>query len=214
MNDAGDSATRGVGVDFLRMLSFVHEQVVLASEALLEGRIEHVAQVRALDRLVDALQDTLEERCLRVLSEEPRADATFLMAVFRSLSDLERAGDYAVHVAEAARVLVVNPPMRRYTDLRRIISTIKTMLAMTARALTERDAETASTATALDSAIDEQHDQFYRELVTYLREHPGAVTEGLALLRVGRSLQRIGDHVENVSERIAKWLDATATRQP
>lgn len=200
-----------IGADFLRMLSLVHEQCVLASEALLDGRIEHLAELRALDRRVDDLEHGLEDRCLRAMAEGA-GDAALLTLIFRSLADLERAGDYAVHVADAARLLAVDPPLKRYTDLRRIITTVKTMLALTARAFTERDAATANAAARMDETIDEQHDQFYRELLVYMHEHPRAINEGLALLRVGRSLQRIGDHVENVSERIEHWLEGREGR--
>jgi phosphate transport system protein len=49
-------------------------------------------------------------------------------------------------------------------------------------------------------------------LVTYMIEDPRTITKALALLRVGRALQRIGDHIENVSDRVQYWL--TGNRQP
>lgn len=195
--------------DFLRLLSQVNEEVVLAGEVLLEGRVEHVGPLADLDRRVDAAERALEERCLDAFSRPAgEADLRLVALVYKSLSDLERAGDYAVHVARDARLFALAPPARRLAELRRILASVKTMLAWTAQAFTEGDANRAGAAVRLDLDVDERHDQFYRELVTFLREHPQAVPEAVALMRIGRSLQRIGDHVENVSERLAAWLEA------
>jgi len=205
-----DADLRALRADFLRMLSQVGEQVELASEVLLENRIEQVGAVRALDRRVDRLERLLEERCLEALATgtaREERDVRQVAVIYKSLTDLERIGDHAVHVAEDARVLAVEPLVKRYVELRHIIAAIKTMLALTARAFTERDADVAARAARLDLDIDDRHEHFYRELVTFLHEHPDAVPESLALMRIGRSLQRVGDHVENICERLLRWLE-------
>ncbi|WP_084473968.1 phosphate signaling complex protein PhoU [Deinococcus pimensis] len=202
---------RALGADFLRMLSQAGEQVELASEVLLENRIEHVGRVRALDRRVDALELALEDRCLELFAasaELGERDLRLVSVIYKSLTDVERIGDHAVHVAEDARVLAVEPLVKRYVELRRIIASVRLMLSLTARAFTERDADVAARAARLDLDVDDRHEHFYRELVTFLHEHPDAVPEALALTRIGRSLQRVGDHVENISERILHWLEA------
>ena len=42
-------------------------------------------------------------------------------------------------------------------------------------------------------------------------EDPRNISKALTLMRVGRSLERIGDHMENVSERVRYWVTGDRT---
>ena len=214
MREALDKSLNDISSNFIRMTSHTQEQLELAAKVLLEQRVEHAARVHEIDVRVDELELSVETECLTAIARhQPVAgDLRFLAAVLKSLSDLERVGDYAVHVADDARLLAAEPPLKRYTNLGQMLTNLKTMLEMTSRAFTERDPKLASEASDLDATIDDLYEQISRELVTYMIEDPRTITKSLALLRVGRSLQRIGDHIENVADRLQYWL--TGVRQP
>ena len=214
MREALERDLRVLSADFIRMISQVGEQVSLAGQVLLENKIDRVQEVHEMDKRVDDLELKLENECLRVIAlHQPVAtDLRFVAAILKSLSDLERVGDYAVHVADDALILSTEPPLKRYINLGQMIQKLKTMLETTARAFTERDAAAALEAAQMDQTIDDLYEQTQRELVTYMLEDPRTITKALALLRVGRSLQRIGDHVENVSDRLRYWM--TGERVP
>jgi phosphate transport system protein len=214
MREALERDLRILSADFIRMISQVGEQVSLSGQVLLDNQMDHVSEVHEMDRRVDDLELKLEGECLRVIAlHQPVAtDLRFVAAILKSLSDLERVGDYAVHVADDARILSNEPPLKRYINLGQMIATLKTMLETTARAFTERDAAAALEASAMDQQIDDLYEQTQRELVTYMLEDPRTITKALALLRVGRALQRIGDHVENVADRLRYWM--TGERVP
>ncbi|NJK45749.1 MAG: phosphate signaling complex protein PhoU, partial [Pleurocapsa sp. SU_196_0] len=188
MREALERDLRILSADFIRMISQVGEQVNLAGQVLLENQLEHVPEVHAMDKRVDDLELKLENECLRVIAlHQPVAtDLRFVAAILKSLSDLERVGDYAVHVADDARILSSEPPLKRYINLGQMIATAKTMLETTARAFTERDATAALEAARMDQKIDDLYEQTQRELVTYMLEDPRTITKALALLRVGR----------------------------
>ena len=214
MREALERDLRVLSADFIRMISAVGEQVSLAGQVLLENKIEQVDDVHEMDKRVDDLELKLENECLRVIAlHQPVAtDLRFVAAILKSLSDLERVGDYAVHVADDARILSSEPPLKRYINLGQMIAKLKTMLETVARAFTERDAVAALEAAQMDQVIDDLYEQTQRELVTYMLEDPRTITKALALLRVGRALQRIGDHVENVADRLQYWM--TGERVP
>jgi phosphate transport system protein len=138
-------------------------------------------------------------------------DLRLIAAILKSLSDLERVGDYAVHVADDARLLASEPPLKRYINLAQMIARLKNMLEAASFAFVQRDASSAHQAAQVDLEIDDLYEQIQRELVTYMIEDPRTITKALALLRVGRSLQRIGDHVENVLERVQYWVTGERT---
>lgn len=214
MREALERDLRVLSADFIRMISAVGEQVSLAGQVLLENKIDQVDDVHEMDKRVDDLELKLENECLRVIAlHQPVAtDLRFVAAILKSLSDLERVGDYAVHVADDARILSSEPPLKRYINLGQMIAKLKTMLETVARAFTERDAAAALEAAQMDQVIDDLYEQTQRELVTYMLEDPRTITKALALLRVGRALQRIGDHVENVADRLQYWM--TGERVP
>jgi phosphate transport system protein len=214
MREALERDLRTLRADFIRMISQVNEELNLAGGVLLDGKIESVTQVHELDRSVDELEIRLESECLRVIAlHQPVAkDLRLVAAVLKSLSDLERIGDYAVHVADDGRLLAAEPPLKRYVNFGLMLSKLKTMLELASRAFTEQDAIVARNVAQMDTEIDDLYEQTQRELVTYMLEDPRTITKALALLRVGRSLQRIGDHIENLADRLGYWL--TGARAP
>ena len=214
MREALERDIREVSADFIRMISYTFEQLELAGNVLLEKNIADAQRVHDLDHTVDELEIKIETECLKIIARhQPVAsDLRLVAAVLKSLTDLERVGDYAVHVADDGRLLAAEPPLKRYINLGQMIARLKTMLEATSRAFTERDAAAALEAAQMDQTIDDLYEQTQRELVTYMLEDPRTITKALALLRVGRSLQRIGDHIENVSDRVQYWL--TGQRLP
>ncbi len=208
MREALERDLRDLSAEFVRMMSLNLEQLSLAGKVLLEREIDKIDAVHEIERRVDELEVKLEAECLKIIAlHQPVAgDLRLVAAILKSLSDLERVGDYAVHVADDARLLASEPPLKRYINLAHMISRLKNMLEAASLAFVQRDASSAYLAAQVDLEIDDLYEQIQRELVTYMIEDPRTITKALALLRVGRSLQRIGDHVENVLERVQYWV--------
>jgi phosphate transport system protein len=192
----------------VRMLSMVREALALARRALIDAEADVLESSIAGDREIDAQQRELEHRCLTIIARrQPAArDLRFLGAIVQSLADVERAGDYAVHVARAGAELATAPPLKKYLDMARILTILDEMLEVTMRAMAEADAEAARGALAMDEEIDELYEQLQRELLTYMMADPHTITAATRLLAVARYLERCGDHLENVNEHVIFWL--------
>lgn len=199
---------QAVNASVVRMLSMVRESVQLARRALIDADLEAAQLCVANDALVDAQQHELESRCLTIIvRRQPAArDLRFLGAVVQALADVERAGDYAVHVARAGADLAGQPRVKKYLDMHRILTILDEMLEVTMRAMADGDAEAARQALAMDEEIDELYDQIQRELLTYMMADPQLINRATTLLAVARYLERCGDHLENVNERIVFWV--------
>jgi phosphate transport system protein len=197
-----------VNATTVRMLSMVRESVQLARSALIDADPAASERCVAGDRAVDALQRELETQCLTIIARrQPAArDLRFLGAIVQALADVERAGDYAVHVARAGAELAAAPPLKKYLDMARILAILDEMLEVTMRAMAEGDAAAARTALAMDEEIDELYEQVQRELLTYMMADPHTINAATKLLAVARYLERCGDHLENVNEHIVFWL--------
>lgn len=190
------------------MLSLVRHAGDLARRALLDSEAEAVQLAVDNDRDVDRLMEKLEREILTVIArQQPAAgDLRFLGAVYRSLADIERAGDYAVHVARVGGELAGQPRIKKYVDLERILAVINDMIELSTKALTERDVDAARASLRMDDEIDVLDQQIQRELLTHMLENPRAISSALLLMNTARYLERMGDHIENVNEHIIFWL--------
>ncbi len=199
---------QSVTADVLRMLSLVREATDLARRALIDQDDDAARRCIEGDDAIDKIQADLELRILTIIARrQPAArDLRFLGASYQALSDIERAGDYAEHVARAAIELSKEPPLKRYLDLQRIFEVLARMLDVTMKAFAERDKDAALEAHAMDEEIDQLYQQIQRELLTYMLESTGAIGRATKLLDVARYLERLGDHIENVDEHVVFWL--------
>jgi phosphate transport system protein len=202
---------REVNASTVRMLGMVRDAVGLARRSLVDGDTGAAERCIAGDEAIDALQLELEHRFLTIIARrQPAArDLRFLGSVFQSLTDIERAGDYAVHVARAGAELAHKPPLKKYLDMARILTIIDAMLGVTMQAFTDEDGEAARRVLTMDDEIDALYEQIQRELLTYMMADPKTIDPATRLLAVARYLERCGDHIENVNEHVLFWLTAT-----
>lgn len=197
-----------VSESLVRMLSLVREGTERARSSLIASDLSAAEAAVEGDKDVDAIQATLELRILTVIARrQPTAtDLRFLGAAFQSLADIERAGDYATHVARVGASLSEQLPLKKYLDLDRILEVLVGMLDLTMKAIAEADEAAAMASHAMDEEIDDLYEQIQRELLTYMIEDPATIPRATQLLAAARYLERLGDHIENVDEHVLFWL--------
>lgn len=205
---AFDQSLHGLITELVRMLSLVRHSNGLARKALIDREVAAAEECSDNDVAIDRMLEELEQTVITIIARhQPAArDVRFLGAVYRSLADVERAGDYALHVARTGAELAASEPIKKYVDLARIFSVIDEMLDQTMKALSESDAEAAQAALAMDDEIDVLEQQIQRELLTMMLENPRVIAPALLLMNITRYLERLGDHIENVNEHLIFWL--------
>ncbi|GGN06060.1 phosphate transport system regulatory protein PhoU [Thermus composti] len=216
MREALDKALNQLLEESLRMLSLVREMTQEATEALVESNPSKAQGVIAKDQEVDALELKVENQAIAVIARhQPVAsDLRLIFTVIKALTDLERAGDYAMHVAEDALLLAKEPPLKRYVTLPEMGRRLVEMMDTLAKAVAERDASLARRVLEMDDQVDGLYEEVTRELITYMMEDPRTITKALTLMRVARSYERLGDHLENIAERVIYWLTGEVYKAP
>ena len=191
----------------LRMVSQVREMVSATTEALVEASLAKAQQVVRADAEVDRMELDIENEALSAIAKhQPVAtDLRFITTILKAITDLERSGDYAVHIAEDAAILAGEPPLKRYVVLSEMGRRLEEMLDLLAKSIAENDEPAAKRARVLDDEVDGLYEQITRELLTYMLEDPRTISKALTLIRVARSYERLGDHLENVAERLRFW---------
>ncbi len=145
--------------DILAMATRVEENLGKSLAALKTSDAELAKQVSLDDAAVDALQKKIEDdAAIIIATQQPVArDLRELVAIFRIISNIERAGDHAVHLAKAAKKLAKRgiSPFKSLEHLERMAG--REMLRAAVEAFLAQDANAARKVAEQDNKIDEEH---------------------------------------------------------
>jgi phosphate transport system protein len=198
----------------LAMGGLAEERVRAAMAALVARDDDAVDAVFAGDEPLNQLHIEIDSRAVRLLAlQQPIAtDLRAVVAAFKINSDLERVGDLAVNIAEAAKRYLVLAPVKPLIDLPRMAEIAKGMLRDALDSFVKRDVGLAEAVLNRDDQLDELKVQIFRELLTYMLEDPTKIEASLVLILVSRHLERIGDHATNIAEDVIFMVSARDVR--
>jgi phosphate transport system protein len=216
MREVLDRELNQLTEETIRMISLVREMVEKSARALGAQDPQLAQEVIAQDAQVDAMELDIESKTIAIMARQAlvASDLRFAFTIIKALTDLERAGDYAAHVAEDVVILAKEPPLKNYVTLPDMGRRLTHMLDLVSKAIAERDLEAAREVFQRDDEINALYEEVSRELLTYMMEDPRTITKALTLGRVARSYERLGDHLENISERIIYWLTGKMEKKP
>lgn len=201
--NAYDRALLQAGEKLVHFSRLVGERLARAMETLIRQDKNLARQVTAGDDELDALDEELEMEVLELISlQQPvEQDLRFLAAAMRISRELERIGDYASDIAESALLLAEKGPyFKPLVDVPRMGELVQAMLAKSLKAHVEKDVAAAREMHDDDAVVDALFQQLLDELTDYMKKGPEYVDQASNLLLVARYLERIGDHVVNISE--------------
>ncbi len=194
----------------LEMTELVAERVGLVTSAMLEGDVDAADALVAGDDDIDLLSMQVEEGCIDTLvREQPVAsDLRFVVAALHMNSDVERSGDLVTNIAKAVGRLQGAHPDDRVRDLVvRMSVQAQLLMRRGAEAFRSRDAELAESIDELDDVLDDLHYRYIQHVITDARRGDLDPQQSLQLALVGRFYERIGDHAENIGERVRYIVD-------
>src|SRR3954468_17853710 len=198
----------------LEMGGIAEEQVRRAVRGLVERDRVVIEDVIGGDGPLNALHIEVDNSCFTLLAlHQPMAvDLRAIVAAVKINTDLERVGDLAVNIAEAARMYVVHPPVKRLIDIPRMATIAQGMLRDALDAFVRRDTTLAQEVLNEDDALDALKSQIFRELLMYMLADPATIEPALDLILVSRHLERIGDHATNIAEDVIFMVSAQDVR--
>ncbi|RTR25913.1 phosphate signaling complex PhoU family protein [Deinococcus radiophilus] len=203
------SRTTLLTAGLLRMISIALEQLEAVRGASERAEFAGLAETaNRLEAETDLLEREIEEQCLQGFAQPSGEVACgFYVMVFRSLTHLERVGDYAFRVATDLEHLAPRTRSATLQDVLPITQHLSEMLELLAYAISERDLAAAQRVQRLDfEQVDALYEQMLRASLTRLRERPEDHEVALAANRMARNLERLGDHIGHVAARLERHL--------
>jgi phosphate transport system protein len=196
--------------DILTMSSLVEEGLGKALAAFQSNDKELAKEVREADAKVDAMQLKIEdETVILIATQQPVArDLREIFTILKITASLERAGDYAVHLAKTAIKLSGKTSFRAMDRLEHMVKTGQEMIGASISAYLKQDAEAARKTAALDDIIDGEHKKLSEEMLKLMKKHPELLKKALRFLNTSGSLERLGDHITNICEAVIYMIDS------
>ncbi len=173
-----------------------------------------VERILVGDEPINALHIEIDDRCFKLLAlhQPMAADLRGIVAAVKINTDLERVGDLAVNIAEAAKRYLRHAPVKPLIDIPRMGDIAQRMLRDALDAFVRRDTDLAETVLAADDQLDALKTQIFRELLTFMLSDPGTIEPALDLILISRHLERIGDHATNIAEDVIFMVSARDVR--
>jgi phosphate transport system protein len=204
MRDAYSDQLDSIRDDLLTMTRLVGEAVSRATRALLEGDALLAEQVISSDDAIDVLRTRIEDRSFDLLAlQNPVAgDLRMLVASLRMVSEFERMGDLAVHIAKIARLRVpdVAVPDQVVPMIARMAAVAEVMIGKVEHVIANSDVAAAEELEEVDQEMDKLRRNSFRELLGSDWKHGVEPAVDIALL--GRYYERIADHAVSVANRV------------
>lgn len=148
----------------------------------------------------------IEKEAFRIIAlQQPvSSDLRLVFTVLTSSLDIERIADHAVSIG---RAVIRRKETEQHVDqldevVNRMAETAQTMISDAMDAFVNRDAETATKVALLDEIVDAGLKEIYHESAKRMQKNTEMVPSGISYINIGNSLERIGDYVTNICERI------------
>ena len=198
----------------LEMGGLAEERVRAAVQSLVSRDVSAIDRVLHGDEPINELHVEIDSRCFKLLAlHQPMAtDLRAIVAAVKINTDLERVGDLAVNIAEAARRYVTHPPVKKLIDIPQMGNIAQTMLRDALDSFVRRDTVLANQVLNEDDRLDGLKTQIFRELLSYMLQDPSTVEPALDLILISRHLERIGDHATNIAEDVIFLVEAKDVR--
>lgn len=195
---------RKIDEELMQMSTLVEEQLLMVKKALVRQDIELARNAIEMDPRVNAFEVSIEKVCLEALAlQQPLAsDLRQIESAMKMITDLERIGDNSVNIAKVVLKLGTEPLIKPLIDIPKMFDLVLIMLRQYMDSYVRTSAEIAVLTARADDEVDLAYERLYRELLLILVEDQSHRDQIVSLLFIGRYIERIGDHITNLCERV------------
>ena len=213
-----DNELSGISTRVLEMGGLVEVQVAQAVFALSTFDAEIATQVLKDEERVNMMEIEIDHDLSSIIARrQPTArDLRLLIAVSKTIANLERIGDEAARIARTVQRLLNSGMSSRLrlpvADLSYESELATKQLRKALDAFARLDVEAAVDVLRHDDQIDQEFDGLMRKLITYMMEDPRTISSAIDLVFVAKAIERVGDHAKNLAEQIIYIVKGTDVR--
>ncbi len=190
--------------NLLQMGSMVDQAIALSLESLQNRDRALAKQVIDDDENINALRFKIEDACLALIAtQQPAAsDLRAVVAVITIVINMERMADHAAGIAKTVILMGDEPLLKPLIDIPHMVRLAREMLGEVLQAFVEHDADTAQMIANRDDEMDRLYQAIFEELLEIMADKPDSAERATYLMWCAHNLERIGDRVTNIAERV------------
>ncbi|RTL32250.1 MAG: phosphate signaling complex protein PhoU [Burkholderiales bacterium] len=213
-----DVELSGISTRVLEMGGLVEAQVAQAIYALTHFSGETASQVLEGEERVNQMEMDIDADLSTIIARrQPTArDLRLLIAISKTIGNLERVGDEAARIARTVQRLINTGVSSRLrlpvSDVSFEASLATASLRRALDAFARLDTQTALEVIKSDNEIDAEFDGLMRKLITYMMEDPRTISASIDLVFVAKAIERVGDHAKNLAEQVIYIVKGTDVR--
>ncbi|CAG1017682.1 Phosphate-specific transport system accessory protein PhoU [Burkholderiaceae bacterium] len=213
-----DAELSGISTRVLEMGGLAESQVAQAIYALVNFSGETATQVLLQEENLNAMEMEIDRDLSTIIARrQPTArDLRLLIAISKTIANLERVGDEAARVARTVQRLInsgVSSRMRLpVNDLVFESELAIKQLRKALDAFARLDVEKAVDVLKHDDQIDQEFEGLMRKLITFMMEDPRTISSSIDLVFVAKAIERVGDHAKNLAEVVIYIVKGTDVR--
>ncbi|GAB0109865.1 phosphate signaling complex protein PhoU [Pseudoalteromonas distincta] len=198
----------------LNMGGLVEQQLNSALDAVSRNDAELAQKVRQNDYKVNAMEVSIDEECTRIIARrQPAAsDLRLVIAIAKTIADLERIGDEAERIAKVALDSFTKDQQDLLVNIENMGRQVLKMLHDVLDAFARMDVQRAFEVHKEDAKVDREYEAITRQIMTYMMEDPRSIPKIMDLVWSVRSLERIGDRCQNIAEYIIYFVNGKDIR--
>jgi len=198
----------------MQMGGLVEKQLKDALTSVAESDEELAKKVHANDYQINSLEVSIDDECTRIIAKrQPAAgDLRLIMAIVKTIADLERIGDEAEKIGEVAMQSLSSDQKDLLLNLENLGRRVLECLQATLDAFTRMDVDAAIKVHKSDEKIDREYEALMRQLMTYMMEEPRMIPQIMSVIWSARALERIGDRCQNICEYIIYFVKGKVVR--
>lgn len=199
----------------MSMGGLVESQLSRAIAAIVSGDSELGLKVANDDYKVNSVEVSIDEECSRILATRSPAasDLRLIVAIIKTITDLERIGDEAEKIGFlASQLAAMDRPSDSYRELKYLGNHVLEMLGAAMNSFARLDVEAALEVVREDELVDEEYDAITRQCISLMMEDPRSIKRFMNVSWAARSLERIGDHAKNIGEYVIYMVEGRDVR--
>ena len=192
--------------EVMRMGGLVEARLQQVLAALDEGSSSGLGDVIDGDADINKLEVQIDDACQTIIARrQPAAsDLRFVLAVSRVIVDLERIGDEVKKIALKAHELLGNNRVAapELYNTHRLGTVTLGMIHRALDAFARLDTGAVIELSETDKHLDADYRAQLRSLITFMMEDPRSISATIDIMFMNKSIERIGDHAENIAEHV------------
>lgn len=201
MRNRFDTQLEYLHVELIRMGALCEEGISSAIKFLLSRDDQMAKKASEIEKEIDHKEREIESLCMKLLlQQQPVAkDLRTISSAMKMISDMERVGDQAADIVEAARY-VKEDDLRKEIHIKEMSEATIKMLSKSIDSFVKGDVELAKQVIEDDDIVDNYLEEIKDELILLITKSSRHSESFLELLMIAKYLERIGDHATNIAE--------------